>query len=119
MKARIAARTPAGDRLSYYADAYEDDVARRKIEDEFEHAIRGLPMMATLPFVPSPDMRTEGSLGQAEATRPSDSESISDHTKVDSGNRFESWLMQAVQAPRLAATGPVPCKPPVAPDTNP
>jgi hypothetical protein len=116
LRVRVDGR-PAFDRIGH---ALEDEAARKKIEDEFDHAVLGVPMMSSLPWaVPIPGMQTDGSKYQAEAIRRGTIDPTSARTTVDSNARLESWLMQAVQAPRIAATGPVPCKPNVVKNTKP
>jgi hypothetical protein len=116
LRVRVDART-AGDRVMR---AIEDEAARKKIEDEFDHAILGVPMMSTLPFaVPLPGMQTDGSQYHAEATRRGTVDPTSGRMTVDSSDRLEKWLMQVVQGPRMAASGPVPCKPSVVKNTKP
>jgi hypothetical protein len=116
LRVRVDART-AGDRVMR---AIEDETARKKIEDEFDRAIRGVPMMSTLPWTaPLPGMQTSGTQYQAESTRRATVDPTGDRVTADSNDRLERWLMQAAQAPRIAATGPVPCKPGVAKDTKP
>jgi hypothetical protein len=116
LRVRVDGR-PAFDRVGH---AIEDEAARKKIEDEFDHAILGVPMMSSLPWaVPIPGMQTDGSKYQAEAIRRGTIDPTSARTTVDSNARLEGWLMQAAQAPRIAATGPVPCKPNVVKNTKP
>jgi hypothetical protein len=119
LRVRVAARTPPGDRLSYYASAYDDEAARRKIDDTYDDAVRGTTI-GRLPWaVPFPGMPTGGEPSQAEAQQRGTIEPTSDRRAADSGPLLESWLMQAAQAPRIAATGPVPCKPSVVKDSKP
>jgi hypothetical protein len=116
LRVRVDGRA-AFDRVEH---AIEDEAARKRIEDEFDHAILGVPMMSTLPWAaPLPGMQTDGSKYQAEAIRRGTIDPTSARTTVDSNARLESWLMQAAQAPRIAATGPVPCKPNAAKSTKP
>ena len=115
LRVRVAART-ASDRVMR---AIEDEAARKRIEDEFDRTIRGVPMMSTLPWAaPLPGMQTDGSQYQAEATRRATIDPTSRRTTVDSSDRLENWIMQTAQAPRIAATGPVPCKPNVMKNTH-
>jgi hypothetical protein len=108
LRIRVAARSPF-DRVAY---ARDDEVARRKIEDAFDAAIRGVPMMTTLPFdSPIPGLQTGGYQYQAEEMRRATVDPTTDRAAADYNHRLESWLMQAAQAPRIAASGPVPCKP--------
>lgn len=116
LRVRVDART-ATDRVMR---AIEDEAARKRIEDEFADTIRGVPMMSTLPWaVPLPGMQTGGSQYQAEAIRRGTIDPTSRRTTVDASDRLENWMMQTAQAPRIAATGPVPCKPNVVKNTRP
>jgi hypothetical protein len=108
LRVRVDARTPS-DRVGH---AIEDQAASKKIEDVFDHAILGVPMMTTLPWaVPLPGMQTSGTQYQAESTRRATVDPTSDRATVDSNARLENWLMQAAQMPRMAAAGPISCKP--------
>jgi hypothetical protein len=108
LRIRVDARTP-GDRS---LRAIEDEAARKRIEEEYDHQILAVPMMSTLPWtVPVPGMQTGGWQYQAEAIRRGAIDPTTDRTTVDSNLRLENWLIQAAQAPRIAASGPVPCKP--------
>jgi hypothetical protein len=110
LRVRVAARSRA-NRVFYAAD---DEAARRKIEDAFDYAIRGVPMMSTLPgYSLQPGLQTGGYQYQAEEIRRGTVDPTTDHTIADSNQRLERWLMQVAQAPHIAATGPVPCKPSV------
>jgi hypothetical protein len=116
LRVRVDART-GSDRVMR---AREDEAVRKKIEDEFDHAILGVPMMSTLPWaVPLPGMQTDGSQYHAEAIRRGSIDPTSDRTTVASNARLESWLMQAAQAPRMAAAGPTACKPSVVKNAKP
>jgi hypothetical protein len=116
LRLRVAARSPF-DRAQH---ATEDEVARRKIEDAFDATIRGVPMMTTLPFdSPIPGLITGGYQYQAEEIRRSTVDPTTDRSMADYNQRIESWLMRAAQAPRIAATGPVPCRLNVVTNTKP
>ena len=87
LRLSVAARAPF-DRVSH---AFEDDAARRKIEDAFEDAIRGVPMMSTLPFdSPLPGLQTGGYQYQAEEIRRSTVDPTTSRTTVDSSGRLEN-----------------------------
>jgi hypothetical protein len=116
LRVRVAAQT----RFDQVSHAYENEVARRKIEDAYDYAIRGVPMMSTLPgYSLIPGLQTGGYQYQAEEIRRGTVDPTTDRTIADSNQRLERWLVQAVQAPRIAATGPVPCKPNVVTATKP
>jgi hypothetical protein len=113
--AALRVRVAAQSRFDQVSHAYENEVARRKIEDAYDYAIRGVPMMSTLPSASlQPGLQTGGYQYQAEEIRRGTVDPTTDRTIADSNQRLESWLMQTVQAPRIAAAGPVPCKPSVA-----
>jgi hypothetical protein len=115
LRVRVAARSE-GDRVQY---AYTDEAARTKIENAFTYAIRGVPMMSTLPYAsPQPGMMSGGYQYQAEEIRRSTIDPTSARATADFNHRLETSLMQAAQAPRIAATGPVPCKPSMRPLTQ-
>jgi hypothetical protein len=109
LSVRVAARN-ASDRVMR---AIEDEAARKKIHDEFDRAIRRAPRPTALPWaVPLPGMQT-GEGQQAEAiTRDLDPTSDRDAV-AGASERLGGWLMRDPQGPRIAATGPLPCKPSV------
>jgi hypothetical protein len=116
LKVRVDART-AGDRVMR---AIEDEAARQKIEDDFDRAMSGVPEQSIPSWtVPLPGMQTGVRPYEAAANRRAPIDSARDRATVVSSDRLEHWLMQAAQAPRIAATGPVPCQPNVVKSSKP
>jgi hypothetical protein len=108
LKVRVDARAPS-DRVSH---AIDDQAAAKKIEDEFNQAILGAPVMGTQPWaVPLPGMQTSDTQYPADSMRRASVDPTTGRVAADDSRRFEQVLIQAAQAPRIAATGPVPCKP--------
>ncbi|MES1254794.1 MAG: hypothetical protein ABUS56_04250, partial [Acidobacteriota bacterium] len=96
LRVRVDARAPS-DRVTH---AIDDQAAAKKIEDEFDHAILGVPMMNTLPWaVPLPGMQTSGTQYQAESMRRASVDPTTGRAAAEDSHRLEQVLIQAAQAP--------------------
>jgi len=101
--------------LADYLVRYE--VERMRVDGLFQSAIRAEIPGSLPPASATPGMKTGAWEDLAEATRraitnpdPTPSQTLADPVGLNS--QLASWFQQLSDAPRLSATGPVPCSPP-------